>query len=269
MGRESMENQWFGSLRSVKKCLAAVGGIPTPRHHRGVSVESQSMLGPAFWGVAFVLCNVGLYIDTGAAQTPDLEANWIREGIIEFGEWVFTDAGQRAFDNYDFARDDPAYDCIGASWTRIWLNPNVLVRITQAEDHVRLQYEWMDIDRIVPLTDANDPDPERSHVEDMPALGRSTAWYDGETLVIDTIDFAPGYVSTMAEWAGTPQSRRMHTVERISRDGDVLIIETTHLDPAYYREPLVVTTAYARTDFELLEYGCTPEDAAVVAPNER
>ena len=59
----------------------------------------------------------------------------------------------------------------------------------------------------------------------------------------------------------------MHTVERISRDGDVLTIETTHLDPAYYREPLVVTIPYSRSDFELLEYGCTPEDAAVVAPD--
>ena len=110
-------------------------------------------------------------------------------------------------------------------------------------------------------------DPERSHIEGMPALGRSTAWYDGSTLVIDTVDFASGYVSTMAEWAGMPQSVRMRTVERISRDSDVLTIETTHQDPAYYREPLVVTIPYARSDYELLEYGCTPEDAAVVAPN--
>ena len=208
-----------------------------------------------------------LLLNSAAAQVPDLEANWIRAGGIEFGEWEFTEAGQQAFDDYDYARDDPAYDCIGASWTRIWLNPNVLVGITQAEDHVRLQYEWMDIDRVLPLTDPLDPDPERSHIEGMPALGRSTAWYDGNTLVIDTVDFTPGYVSTMAEWAGMPQSMRMRTVERISRGSDVLTIETTHQDPAYYREPLVVTIPYAFSDYELLEYGCTPEDAAVVAPN--
>ena len=260
MGRKPMENQWFAMLRSVKNCLA-------DRRFGGASDKQRSRHAPAMRWAAASLCIVGSLMNIGAAQVTDLSANWIREGGIEFGEWVFTDAGQEAFDSYDFARDDPAYDCIGASWTRVWLNPNVLVRISQAEDHVRLQYEWMDIDRIVPLTDPGDPDPERSHIEGMPALGRSTAWYDGATLVIDTIDFAPGYVSTMAEWAGTPQSRRMRTVERISRDGDVLTIETTHLDPAYYREPLVVTIPYSRSDFELLEYGCTPEDAAIVAPN--
>ena len=205
---------------------------------------------------------------TGLAQVPDLSGNWIRDtgNPVDFGPWVFTDAGQEAFDDYDFLTDDPAYGCIGASWTRVWLNPNVLVGITQEEDHVRLQYEWMDIDRRVPLIEPTESDPERGHVEGMPALGHYSAWYDGDTLVIETVDFAPGYVSTMQEWAGMPQSRRMRTVERISRDGDVLIIETTHQDPTYYREPLVVRIPYAWSDYELLEYGCTPEDAAVVAP---
>ena len=100
-------------------------------------------------------------------------------------------------------------------------------------------------------------DPERSHIEGMPALGRSTAWYDGSTLVIDTVDFASGYVSTMAEWAGMPQSVRMRTVERIGRDGDVLTIETTHQDPAYYREWLVEMGSYnamLRSGFQWQRY---------------
>jgi hypothetical protein len=201
-----------------------------------------------------------------SAQVPDLSANWIRGGSITFSEGVFTEEGQRKFDSYDFKKDDPAYGCIGASWTRIWLNPNVLVRITQAQDHVRLQYEWMDIDRRIPLVDPTAANPTRSNIEKMPALGYSAAWYDGDTLVFDTIDFAPGYVTTMEERAGMPQSRRMHTVERLRRSGDVLTIETTHVDPTYYRTPLVTTIQYRRTDWELMEYGCTPEDAAIVSP---
>ncbi|HEY5624241.1 MAG TPA: hypothetical protein VIV14_10815, partial [Gammaproteobacteria bacterium] len=167
---------------------------------------------------------------------------------------------------YDFETDDPAFGCIGSSWTRIWLNPNVLVGITQSDDRVRLQYEWMDIDRVIPLIDAISADVARSGIEGMPMLGRSAAWYDQDALVIETVEFATGYVSTMQEWAGMPQSPRMHTVERLTRSGDVLTIETTHFDPANYREPLVVTIEYVATDFELMEYGCTPEDAAIVAP---
>ena len=202
-----------------------------------------------------------------AAQArPDLSGNWIRGGRIDFGPWDFTEAGRQKFESYDFKKDDPAYGCIGASWTRVWLNPNVLVRITQAAETVRLQYEWMDIDRRLPLVDSASPNPKRITIPKMPALGRSTAWYDGDALVIDTIDFAPGYVSTMEKWAGMPQSRRMHTVERLRRTGDVLAVETTHVDPAYYRKPLVVSIEYRKSEFELMEYGCTPEDAAVVAP---
>jgi len=217
-----------------------------------------------------LLCTLLLFSGSAAlAQVPDLSANWIRntDVAVAFGEPAFTELGQRAFDSYDFKRDDPAYGCIGASWTRVWLNPNVLVQIVQLEDHVRLRYEWMDIDRRIPLVDPNDTDFERGHVEGMPALGRSAAWYDGETLVIDTIEFAPGYVSTMQEWAGMPQSQRMRTVERISRSEDQLTIETTHQDPAYYREPLVVSVPYRFSDFELLDYGCTPEEASLVGPD--
>jgi hypothetical protein len=201
-----------------------------------------------------------------SAQTPDLAANWIRGGRTVFTPWELTEAGKRRFEAYDFKKDDPAYGCVGASWTRVWLNPNVVVQITQAADHVRLRYEWMDIDRRIPLIDPTAPDPKRAGIPKMPALGRSVAWYDGDTLVIDTDDFAPGYVSTMQEWAGLPQSRRMRTVERLRRSGDILTIETTHVDPANYRKPLVTTIEYRKTDFELMEYGCTPEDAAIVAP---
>jgi hypothetical protein len=218
-------------------------------------------------GAALLVAAAAVVFPGGAAaQPPPLAGNYIRGGRIVFAEPDFTEAGRRKFESYDFKRDDPAYGCIGASWTRVWLNPNVVVRIEQAADHVRLRYEWMDIDRRVPLVDPAAADLPRSRIDKMPALGASAAWYDGDTLVIDTVDFAPGYVSTMQEWAGMPQSRRMHTTERLRRSGNVLTVETTHHDPAYYRKPLVVTIEYRATDFELMEYGCTPEDAAVVAP---
>ena len=202
------------------------------------------------------------------AGQPDLSSkNWIAGGgRTEFNDYVFTADGKKRFDAYDFKRDDPAYGCIGASWTRIYLNPNVVIQITQKVDSVRLQYEWMDIDRLVPLVDPTSENPRRSNVPGHPALGHSAAWYDGNTLVIDTVDMEPGYVTTMVERAGMPQSRRMHTVERISRQGNVLTIATTHLDSANYRTPVETVIRYQATDWELMKYGCTPEEAAVVAP---
>ena len=165
-------------------------------------------------------------------------------------------------------KDDPAYGCIGASWTRIWLNPNVVVELRQTKDEIRMRYEWMDITRIIPLVDPLAATIKRNNVKGHPALGYSAAWYDGDTLVIDTIDFAPGYITTMVERAGLPQSRRMHTVERLHRDGKVLTIETTHFDPANYRTPVVSNIKYQQTDWEIMHYGCTPEEAAVVGPRK-
>lgn len=201
------------------------------------------------------------------AQQPDLSGDWIRNGgRLSFDEWHFTDEGRRRQEAYDFKTDDPALKCMAASWTRAWMNPNVVVRITQAADHVRLQYEWMDLDRRIPLVDPTAPTQPRGHVEGQPALGRFMAWYDGDALVIDTVDVAPGYVSTLEKWAGLPQSRAMRTIERLTRSGDLLTIEITHVDPANYRRPLIVTITYPRTPFELMEYKCNPDDASVVAP---
>jgi len=204
-------------------------------------------------------------------QRPDLSGNWILNGgRTTFGEWHLTDAGERRFKAYDYKKDDPALKCIGSSWTRVWLNPNVLVRITQAADSVRLQYEWMDIDRRIPLIDPTAARPKRSlPVPNMPALGTSVAWYDGDALVIETRDVGPGYVSTMEAWAGLPQSRMMRTIERLSpANPNLLNINITHVDPANYRDPLVVNVTYPRSKFELMHYGCDPKDAQVTEPGK-
>jgi hypothetical protein len=210
-----------------------------------------------------------LYCATAAhAQRPDLSGNWILNGgTTTFAEWHLTADGERRFKAYDFKKDDPALKCIGTSWTRVWLNPNVVVRITQGDDFVRLQYEWMDIDRRIPIVDPTASNAKRANITGMPGLGYSAAWYDGNTLVIDTNNIEPGYVSTMQEWAGLPQSRMMRTIERISlANANLLDIQITHVDPANYRDPLVVNITYPRTTFELMNYGCNPEDASVVEP---
>ncbi len=206
-----------------------------------------------------------------AQQIPDLSGNWIRGGgSVVFSAWDFTAEGARKYKSYDFMKDDPGYGCIASSWARAWMNPNVLVRITQASGHVRLQHEFMDIDRVVPLVAPGSTNSVRSAaIPGMPSLGRSSAWYDGDALVIKTVDIAGGWLATMEMWAGLPQSPRMQTVERLRRAGDRLTIEATHVDPSYYRKPVVVTIPYQRTDWELMHYGCMPEEAAVVKPRDR
>ena len=219
-------------------------------------------------GIVFSL----MWATTTVAQSvPDLSGNWIRGGgPVTFSAWEFTAEGERKFKSYDFMKDDPGYGCTAASWTRAWMNPNVLVRITQHADQVRLQHEFMDIDRAVPLIAPGTASPKRSaSIPGMASLGRSSAWYDGDTLVIETVDVGGGWLATMEQWAGLPQSERMRTVERLRRSGNSLTVEVTHSDSSYYRKPFVTTIRYQKSDWELMEYGCTPEEAAVVSPRNR
>src|SRR5688500_19965253 len=73
------------------------------------------------------------------AKVPDLSVNWIAGGgQTTFNDYQFTEAGEKRFKAYDFKVDDPAYKCIGASWTRIWLNPNVVVELRQSKAQVRM-----------------------------------------------------------------------------------------------------------------------------------
>lgn len=204
---------------------------------------------------------------------PDLSGHYIRGDFAGLGEAdqvigteMLTVEGRRRWNEYDFRTDDPGYDCVPASWTRVWSNPNVVVAVSQAPDHVRLRYEFMDLDRVVPLVKNSEAKAPGS-IDGIPTLGSYVGWYDGDTLVIDTNAYERGYVSTIADWAGLPQSRRMRTIERISRSEDGLAIEITHVDPVIFRQPLVVELSYAATNFELLEYGCVPEEARIVSPD--
>ena len=152
---------------------------------------------PRVVGVLLLVCSVlGRPSSAQAQSIPDLSGNWIRGGgPIVFTPWQLTEAGARKHAAYDFMKDDPDYGCIASSWTRAWMNPNVLVRITQSADSVRFQHEFMDIDRRIPLVDRTAKNPMRSApVPKMPGIGRSAAWYDGNALVVDTVEIGRAHV---------------------------------------------------------------------------
>ena len=43
-------------------------------------------------------------------------------------------------------------------------------------------------------------------------------------------------------------------------------VKTTHFDPANYRTPVISKITYQKTDWDIMKYGCTPEEASVVGP---
>ena len=219
---------------------------PSPRRVRGV--------------VALLIFSPALAI-TLAGEQSDLDGVWYAGRLGEVEDPHFTSAGEAAFASYDYLTDDPAMRCIPASFTRVMHTPSPPIEIKRNEDHIEINYEFMDIRRRVPLDPTQTLENAPFTVAEHPHMGRSIGRYDGETLVIETAGQQAGVLDTLGI-AGLPQSGEMRTEERFLADGDNLKVVVTHYDPVNYSEPLVVRYEFIRLDSEILEWGCTVDEAS-------
>ena len=85
--------------------------------------------------------------------------------------------------------------------------------------------------------------------------GHSIGWWEGDTLVIDTIGFNDRF---WFDFRGHPHTEKLHTIERWTRrDLGTLVNEVTIDDPGAYSKPFTVRfTARLRPNEELMEYIC-------------
>jgi hypothetical protein len=85
---------------------------------------------------------------------PDVSGNWmLNGGKTTFGEWHLTEAGERRVQGVRLQEGRS-----GAEVHRHELDARLAQSERARQDHaepndVRLQYEWMDIDRRIPLVD--------------------------------------------------------------------------------------------------------------------
>jgi len=164
--------------------------------------------------------------------------------------WVLSEAGRRALDAYDPVLGDPALTCSPVSIRRLWGN-NDLTEIEQAGDLVTIRHEWMDAVREVRLGVREHPD----HLEHR-VLGHSIGWYEGPTLVIDTIGFEAGMLE---QHPGLPHSDQLHTVERLTLNeaGDAFELTLTMEDPLYFTDQLTTTRSFVASNATPQRYNCT------------
>jgi hypothetical protein len=194
----------------------------------------------------------------GAGTRADIDGVWLFNGAQIPEDPGLTAAGREKLEQYDPLRDDSDTICKPVTFTNIMHTPSPPIEIRQRGDHVEMNYEFMDVRRRVPLdgTLANAPHT----VADHPHMGRSLGRYEGEELVVDTVDVEAGYLDTLG-FAGLPQSAEMRTEERFGAAGDRLRVVVTHYDPVYYEKPMVVTYDFVRVDTQIMEWGCTLEGA--------
>ena len=216
--------------------------LPSRPHIAGMILIAILTTGPKAWAQA------------------ELDGVWFAGALGVIENLNLTPAGEARHTSYDHLRDDDAMRCIPSTFTRVMNTPSPPIEIRQHEDYVEVNYEFMDIRRKIPLDPTLTLDDAPVTVTAYPHMGRSIGRYDGETLVVDTAGQEAGVLDTVAD-PGLPQSDQMRTEERFTADGDRMQVVVTHHDPVNYTTPLVVRFSYVRLDSEILEWGCTVDEA--------
>ena len=164
----------------------------------------------------------------GAGRRADTAAKYPSDAL-PYQPWAALKARQL----HDAENTDPLLHCEPYGVPRIWGGPHP-ARLVQLPGELIILYERDTAFRIIP-TDGRAHDPNA----DPSWMGNSVAKWDGDTLVIDTIDLTDkswlGSGKNAGEGSGTFHSDALHVTEKIRRpDYDHLTVEITDDDPKVF-----------------------------------
>ena len=182
------------------------------------------------------------------ATTDTLEGRWIADrsatmsypgGFDGFFNALLTlnDAGRAAKAAYDPLSDEnPEATCVGRPTPAALVSTSLYlmeIDIREEERTVVLRSEWYDEVRTVHMDGRGHPDPGERFV-----TGHSIGWWEGDTLVVDTRNFAD---HRSPYQVGVPSGGRKHVVERytLNEVGTHIDLEFTLDDPEFLAEPMV------------------------------
>src|SRR5687768_11825339 len=159
--------------------------------------------------------------------------------------------------NGDPRHDEPRAMCLPAGFPSgmLYILP---IQIVQNPKHIVIIPELQRAARIIPT----DGRPHREGIEPT-YYGDSVGKWEGDTLVIDSVNFKRWILDdyhytdpTRTRW----HSEELHTIERLTRDGNKLRYQITIDDPKIFTEPFSQDFELTlRPDWEplgLLEYVC-------------
>jgi hypothetical protein len=240
------------------KAKGPVAG-PTPRIG-SIDVNQPDFGGPGVWGVPYItnMATQANVIEGGlAAPCPEF-ANGA--GGTTPSCAPFTERGKTAFAarrKTDSATDPEGF-CLPPGIPRMMYTPYPM-KMLQEPNMVTFIYEGgAHVWRQVPLAPrgflSHKPDPNPTY------LGDSYGWWEGDTLVIDTVGFNE---RTWLDFAGHPHGEKLHVVERYTRLNTLQLEHTATIeDPDFYTQPWTVriNVNYQPAN-QLLEYICQENEA--------
>jgi len=131
-------------------------------------------------------------------------------------------------------------------------NQSNVLQLFQSRDHFVIYTEMIHDARIVPLD--NRP-ASASVIREYSGISRGH--WEKDTLVVETTNFRPEGVATLAfrQYGGTDEN--MHLIERFTRtDANTLLYEFTVTDPTTWTRPWSAAVPMRKTDERVFEYAC-------------
>jgi hypothetical protein len=119
---------------------------------------------------------------------------------------------------------------------------NNIKKVVQTEDYLMIYIEWNHWARIIRINDE-----EHKHVSHASYDGDSIAWWDGDTLVVETVNILNEAPREVAD-------RRI--VERFSRNDDGGIVYGYTVEDADYTDSYSAEVSWRLTDKEPYEFAC-------------
>jgi len=186
-------------------------------------------------------------------------SSWIVEPAD--GKLPFTDAGKKAArqigSNYDGPEARPLEErcliAIGSSEGPPMMNTgfNGHYQIVQTKDHVAIYVEMNHDVRVVRLTDRTRP-----HAATPFWMGDSVGWWEGDTLVVETVNFHPkSYIGSLT--GGFMWSEKGRLVERFTRTGpNQILYEFAAEDPVMFTRPWKAQMPMRAARGPIYEYAC-------------
>ena len=165
-----------------------------------------------------------------------------------FGDLPFTALGEADWKAYDAAEGDYTGACLPFGLTRSVNTPEPM-QIMQSDKYLAFLFEQNSWFTVVPIDG-------RPHGNGIPTwFGDSVGRWEGDTLVIDTVNFND---KTRLDTIGHPHSDQLHLVQRFSRpDLGHISYEVTVDDPKTFTKPWTNTRTFTlRPDWEMMEYSC-------------
>lgn len=202
------------------------------------------------------------------SMKPGIESGALSMADVPPSGWgprpvTLTERGQAERDAFRMwsPEDNPRLRCRPTSIILDWVFDGAVNRITQAGDRIVINYGLYSFERVIHM----DMDEHPADIEPSYA-GHSIGHWEGDVLVVDTIDFEPGVIAPPVR-----NSDQLHIVERFSLIPEPLALRREYVaeDPVYYTDQYVGSDTVLVADVPYVAHPCDELTFEFIPEQER